>query len=174
MTMTIKIKETSEMEELSLIDPKSGTDWTGDLLGNHDAEMEYDDDTGTYTMTQENYDWWSDLINRYQAADDTCHELLSELDDEASEELQLRVNDIGCDLENYPESLLQICNEHGPKTMIIAEDSCNGEQEEFKKWLNENHPSVITKIENTMDGGLYDWSGDRIVDENYWDQYCSS
>ena len=63
--------------------------------------------------------------------------------------------------------------------MIIASDSCNGEEKEFEAWMNEAYPEIETSIENVMHGGLYNEENER-VDEQYelgvrfWDKYCSA
>ena len=109
--MEIKIKETGAEVELSIIDPKSGVDWIGDLLGDHNAKPEEDEETGEFCMSQEDYDWWSDLINRYQIADDRWFELYKTLPDDDSGFLVEAVENLSCDLENYPELLQQICDD---------------------------------------------------------------
>jgi len=109
------IKETGEKEELSIIDPKSGCCWVSDLMGNHGAfnDLDTDEDTDLYVMPQEDFEWWKDLIKRYQRADNIYHELRNgnRLDDETVEELETCIQDIGsgCDLEYYPEFLINIC-----------------------------------------------------------------
>ena len=40
--------------------------------------------------------------------------------------------------------------------MVIALDSCNGEEKQFEAWMNKNHPEIETVIENTDRGGLYE------------------
>ena len=57
------------------------------------------------------------------------------------------------------------------KEMVIAEDSCNGEEIQFESWMNKNYPEIETVIENTLHGGYYE--NDELVDENYWSKYCS-
>jgi len=57
--------------------------------------------------------------------------------------------------------------------MIIAADSCNGEEAQFENWMNDNYPEIDTVIENTLEGGLYDDDGTRVENENYWEKYCS-
>ncbi len=57
--------------------------------------------------------------------------------------------------------------------LIIAEDSCNGEEQSFEKWMNETHPEIETRIGNTLDGGAYDVNGDLVENENFWEAYCS-
>lgn len=59
------------------------------------------------------------------------------------------------------------------KQMIIAVDSCNGEEQAFEKWMNENYPEIETSIENTLNGGYYE-NGELVENQNYWDQFCRS
>lgn len=59
-------------------------------------------------------------------------------------------------------------------TMIISSDSCNGEENQFANWMNENYPDIETVVKNTLNGGLFDNAGNRVEDENYWDKYCSA
>ena len=63
--------------------------------------------------------------------------------------------------------------------MVIALDSCNGEEKQFEAWMNKNHPEIETVIENTDRGGLYEWNEEfqewQLVEhENYFDKYCSA
>lgn len=110
--MEITIKETGETEELELIDPKTGCSWIMDLLGNHNADMDHDEDNDIYTMDQKEFDWWDSLIDRYQAADDKSHEMLSELTGEAWESLTEAIQNVdGSDLEDYPERLTETLEE---------------------------------------------------------------
>ena len=101
--MEIRIKETGEIEELTIIDPKTGIDWSEDLVGDDD-NITFD---GDHIMCdQETYDWWTDLIERYQAADNRLHEIRTGMDNDARERLGEFLEQIaGCDLENYPEVL---------------------------------------------------------------------
>ena len=57
------------------------------------------------------------------------------------------------------------------KKMIIAADSCNGEEEQFKIWMEKNYPEIKTTIENTLYGGYYE-NDEFIAHENYWEEYC--
>lgn len=103
--MQVKIKETGNVEELEIIDPKTGLDWAADMTGN-DENFEYDEDEGVRVCDQETFDWWHDLIQRYQKADNRLHEIRESQDDD-----QALYNHIdtftGVDLENYPEALHQ-------------------------------------------------------------------
>ena len=109
--MDIKIIETGAIEELSIIDPKSGVDWINDLMGNHDCLPEIDDD-GYGLMSQAEYDWWRNLTTEYQAADYRYHDLLSNLDEDASARLFEDANHINTDLEGYPCALQMICDDY--------------------------------------------------------------
>lgn len=110
--MDLKIKETGKIEQLIIIDPKTGCNWELDLLGNHDADMTYDDDEGVYLMDQETFEWWSNLVERYQAADDHLHETRCGVDDPESLDAYLVDMAVGsCELENYPEALTAAIND---------------------------------------------------------------
>lgn len=113
--MEIRIAETNEIKDLDIIDPKSGVNWIADLMGNHGAlpTSEVDDDgydTGNKIMSQEDYEWWSDLVDRYQAADDRYHALRKSLDDD--EALVFDAQNINVDLEDYPGALNDVCDQH--------------------------------------------------------------
>ncbi len=60
----------------------------------------------------------------------------------------------------------------GKYKMVIASDSCNGEEKQFLAWMEKNHPEIDSSIENVLPGGMTD-ENDNHVEENYWDQYCS-
>lgn len=107
--MEIIITETGEKEELTLIDPKSGVNWINDLMGNHDALPDRNDE-GYHLMDQENYDWWADLVTRYQAADNKYHDLLNSLTGDDYDALLDAGQNINVDLENHPEALNAICD----------------------------------------------------------------
>jgi len=74
----IKIKETGEIEEILCVDPRSGIDWSMDLLGYCNDFDGYDDDLDCYIMSEENYDWWNNYANEYQKADFAITELFKE------------------------------------------------------------------------------------------------
>lgn len=52
------------------------------------------------------------------------------------------------------------------KTIIVAEDSCGEELEQFISWMSENYPNVNVEVENAF----------RSSDDcqKYWDEYCNS
>lgn len=110
MATKIKIDETDEITTLSIIDPKSGVDWTNDLLGNCGALRRYDDDQEVYLMTQEEYDWWDTLVAAKQASDNRRHKLARQLLERLSDALMRDLGDVNCDLEDEPGQVHQICD----------------------------------------------------------------
>jgi hypothetical protein len=64
--MTVKIRETGEIIELGIIDPKTECNYVKDFVGNtgaFDREFaEYDDDTGCYVADEADVKWWQNVI----------------------------------------------------------------------------------------------------------------
>lgn len=110
--MKIRIIETGKTEELSIIDPKSGTNWINDLMGNHGALPEYDDEDDCYLMQQESFEWWDKLVDDYQAADNRRHNLLQRLDEEKRDKFVAEITDTDVDLEDLPTIINNICDEY--------------------------------------------------------------
>ncbi|NCC05839.1 MAG: hypothetical protein EOM37_17775 [Proteobacteria bacterium] len=115
--MDVQIIETGARVELSIIDPKSGMDWTNDLMGNYGALPDYDDETDAYMMSQADYDWWASLIDDYQRADYRMYELrrdwTSERDDGDEWEFDAAWEGYNTanDLEEYPGMMEQFCDQ---------------------------------------------------------------
>jgi len=111
--MEIRINETNEIKTLEIIDPKTGSNWETDLLGNHGAEMGYDENDGVYTMDNDEFVWWEDLIERYQAVDNEFDEIRTNHPE--GEELEKYIFETGIsagvELENYPEAITDAVNE---------------------------------------------------------------
>ncbi len=76
----IKIKESGKIEEITVIDPKTGLDWSGDLIGNNFDGTEWTED-GVVIMDQEDFDWWSNYCNEYETADNLIYEFFTDLTD---------------------------------------------------------------------------------------------
>lgn len=110
--MEITIIETGEKTELTIIDRNSGCSWTSDLLGNHGALPDYNEDDDTYHMSQEDFNWWADLIENYQAADDRYYEILDRLKDPDYGNMIAEFENLNCDLEDLPGYTNQICDEY--------------------------------------------------------------
>jgi len=113
--MDIKIIETGAEEKLNLVDPNTGINWINDLMGTYDALPDYDDGTGYYIMSREDYDWWADLTIRYQIADNRYNEIITTLDNDKYEAMCADARNIICDLEDYPEILMSVCDEYDPE-----------------------------------------------------------
>ena len=61
----------------------NGVEWTNDLLGNYDA-LHYNADLEQYTMDEEEFEWWVDVVDMLNEVS----ELESELDSDAWEEYE--------------------------------------------------------------------------------------
>jgi len=110
--MEITIIETGEKEELTIIDPKSGCNWINDMMGNCGALPDYNDDDGTYHIAKDDFEWWDNLTAAYQKADEDYHGLLNNLDGQDYDNLIADFENLSCDLEDYPNCLNQICDNH--------------------------------------------------------------
>lgn len=58
------------------------------------------------------------------------------------------------------------------KVLIIAEDSCDGDESQFEKWMNENYPEIQTRIENVLHGVYY--IDGEATSCDFWNEYCRS
>ncbi|MCP4651186.1 MAG: hypothetical protein GY853_14055 [PVC group bacterium] len=71
--MKVKIKETGKAEELIIINPETGTEWSDDLIGGtlatSDGQFVWDDEEQIYVSDQENYDWWETYLEEYENAE---------------------------------------------------------------------------------------------------------
>jgi hypothetical protein len=65
--MKIMIKETGKLadKELHIYD-SNGIDWVEDCIGNAGG-LHYDRELDACTMTQAEFDWWSDYLDKAQA-----------------------------------------------------------------------------------------------------------
>jgi len=101
--MAIKIEETGETKELIIIDPKTGLDWSSDLIDDDNITINSD---GDRICSQETFEWWKSLVERYQAADNRYYETLQKVEN-FEKFMEFMDSAIGVDLENYPEYLNQ-------------------------------------------------------------------
>jgi len=62
-------------------------------------------------MSQAPFDWWHDLVERYQAADDRLHAMLSGKNGNAYDTLLTDYQAINVDLEDYPGAINAVCDE---------------------------------------------------------------
>jgi len=108
--MDIKIIETGATVVLSIRDPKTGCDWISDLLGNHDETPDVDDD-GNFIMTQEEFNWWTNLTGKLSALEDRLHDLRLIVDNEDMEEFDVAMQIDNCDLEDVPGHMVDAMDE---------------------------------------------------------------
>ena len=83
------------IKDLTIIDPTSGCEWTQDLIGNADGFDDYNDERGMYTMSLDNYNWWSNYINIEQNLQDRIQTIRDELDNDAREQFEQELADTG-------------------------------------------------------------------------------
>lgn len=111
--MNIIIKETSEVETLSIVDPKSGVDYISDFIGNtgalNDGQFEWNEERYAYVCDQETFDWWDAVVNANQSLGDRIHELVKEHDSEAVHDVIYKAGNV--DLENHAATVNQALDE---------------------------------------------------------------
>lgn len=117
MATTIKIKETGELKELGIY-TEDGIDWTNDFIGNSDGFSEtggiiWNEEDDVYEATQDNYEWWENVITAYADAEEKVNDYKAELGDN---DLEIFINllsgNMGCDLEDQPAQMLASIDEH--------------------------------------------------------------
>ena len=103
--MNIQIRETKETKTLRLRDPRTGVDWIEDFIGNAGGWefFEYDEDSGNYLVDQDDFDWWNDIIDEYQKADNEEYAFIQSLTEESyCEYLAHKESYMHCDFEDQP------------------------------------------------------------------------
>lgn len=106
----MKIIVNGSVENIDIIDPRTGISWIADFLGNYGADMTTDDDGRAY-MDREEFDWWSTVAEQYQAADNRFYELMQAADEDGRDALRAEQGAISCDLEDFPAALQRVCDE---------------------------------------------------------------
>jgi len=67
----------------------NGTEWTEDLIGNSGYQYDgYDDTHDLPVMSLQDYVWWHDYIDMYEAVHDKARSLLDEYQDKEKEILE--------------------------------------------------------------------------------------
>ena len=107
--MKIQIIETGEERHLDIIDPATGVNWIGDLMGNYDAAPEYDEGLDVHLMPLAEYEWWHDLTTNLEAAQDRYHELKGMHPWPNTVEAVATESIDNSDLEYYPRLLESFC-----------------------------------------------------------------
>lgn len=111
--MKIIIKETSSVETLSIINPKSGVDYISDFIGNtgalFDGQFEWDEDRDAYVCDQGTFDWWDTVVMANQELEDRIYELVKEHGSEAVYEAIYAAG--STDLEDHAANVNQALDE---------------------------------------------------------------
>jgi hypothetical protein len=97
-----------EEKELILIG-KNGIDWSDDFIGNTAHGMESDDE-GRYIATEEDFEWWENMIAKWQRMEAVAAEYKDRFD---RDEVDAVVNDAagGYDLEYQPGAVIDALEE---------------------------------------------------------------
>ena len=98
---TIFMVNGKEQEALQML--VNGIDFSGDFIGNTAHEMDTDEE-GRYIASQEDYDWWKNVINQHQKMEMVIAHYKSRFD---ADEVDRVVQDwIDTDLDNQPNQVL--------------------------------------------------------------------
>lgn len=107
----MKIYNTTTGKEVSLtiIDRKTNTEWTSDLIGNAGA-LNYNSDREMAEMSQEDIEWWLNIIDGLENIEDLKEQAKELLSFEALEILEEKINNEGdaCDLERHIDVITDI------------------------------------------------------------------
>jgi hypothetical protein len=80
--MKVFIKQTGNIETLSIIDAKTNTNWVSDFIGNAgatiDGQFTWDDEKDLYVCDKDTYDWWETAINLTEKACNLKYEMEKE------------------------------------------------------------------------------------------------
>lgn len=102
--MKIRIKETGEVKDLTIIDRKTGCEWTADLVGDDDC-ITYNRDREIYETDQASYDWWNNMIDKLEHAEDVKQKYIEKYGADAVEDA-LAQYDTPTDLEDQPSATI--------------------------------------------------------------------
>lgn len=103
----------NKINELILTDPRTKTNWFMDLAGEDDSII-YNDDTGEYESNKETFEYWSNLVDEWQKADDRFYELTQNQNDDTICEQMLndyRESHVN-DLEHRPSEIMALCDKY--------------------------------------------------------------
>lgn len=123
--MKITIKETNDIQEITIIDPKTGLDYARDFIGNNEIDLEFDDE-GNIIMTEEACDYWFNLCSHYEKADHRCYRMKDDLNNSEYtsflDDLTYEISQV--DLETTPDVMNQICDKYEPEKVMIYNENC--------------------------------------------------
>lgn len=98
--MKIRIKETGEIKELEIRDRREGYEYTHALI-EYDDCITYNRALEVYETDQESYEWWDDMIDKLEHAEDVKQEYIEEYGEDAVAKA-LAQYDTPTDLEDQP------------------------------------------------------------------------
>ena len=101
--MGTKILNTTKNEivELTIIDPKTGLDWSKDLIGNLAVEKyevpEDREDDADYAMNHDDLFWWTAFVENYDKMQDAIEIAREVLDDDVIQQCKNHFGDNDCE-----------------------------------------------------------------------------
>ena len=106
--MTTKFMVNGEEKTVIMLG-SNNIDWSADFIGNTNHGMKHDDE-GRYIASQEEYDWWENMIAEWQHMESVIEDCKEAND---PEEVQQVVNDTmgGFDLEDQPRNVIEALKE---------------------------------------------------------------
>lgn len=119
--MKLYIKETGAIETLSIIDPKTGSDYIADFIGNTGAfDREFSKtDKADFAISQEDYKWWAKVVADNQALEYRIAELAEEY---GYDRVMTVLQGVSCDLGDYALAANNALNEEfGSKANKVAQ-----------------------------------------------------
>ena len=107
--LNVLITETNEVKSLSIIDPKTGVDYISDFIGNTGAFgrkfEKIENDAAEYQTSEGDFEWWENVVEVAQEADNLIFENSDKVTGEVKEELD---NIDTSDIDTYNEIRLGI------------------------------------------------------------------
>lgn len=111
--MEVRIKETGKVEFLEIVDHKTGQNYVADFIGNAGGFVNgnfYKNADGEIETTQENFDWWKEVITENQALEAHIADLEEKFGYDAVQEILCSANVSG-DLEDHAARVWQMLEE---------------------------------------------------------------
>lgn len=111
--MKVIIKENSEVQALSIINPESGIDYILNFLGHQgallDGQFEWSEELDAHVCDQETFDWWYEVVTANQSLEDRIFVLVKEHGSQAVYEV---IHDSSnADLKSHVEKVNQALDE---------------------------------------------------------------
>lgn len=107
--MTVLIKETGKKAELTIVNRKTGLDWSNDLIGSSGAigqYINYDAECDAYRTSQDDYDWWTNYIEMYTRYETALGSLIEQYGEDAVNDIILRPElTLSDDYDNHAQEL---------------------------------------------------------------------